>query len=302
MRWYEYVCEYLVLWVALAAVIGIFTPSHIGTLMSTTVPIQLFIMIFGIGLTLTLSDLVRAMSELRIVGMALLFQLLTIPTAGFLTYKFLEGDVAVGMAVIASTPSEITSSLMVYLSGGDVALGTTVMASSILLYTFLTPLLIEWITGSSIAFEPLNMLFELIFMVALPLILASTLRTKHSKIEKYHDTYPAISAIAVIVLIFTVSANAVGIITFDLLLVYVPMCLILNLWGYLSGYVIGKIMHSPPTITRVFIFTNGMREFGIGTAISLSFFNPAVAIASAIYGIIMMLTSATLTRLIRLDN
>ena len=302
MRWYEYVCEYLVLWVALAAVVGIFTPSHIGTLMSTTVPIQLFIMIFGIGLTLTLSDLVRAMSEFRIVGMALLFQLLTIPTAGFLIYKFLEGDVAVGMAVIASTPSEITSSLMVYLSGGDVALGTTVMASSILLYTFLTPLLIEWITGSSIAFEPLNMLFELVFMVAIPLILASTLRTKYSKIGKYHDAYPAISAIAVIVLIFTVSANAVGIITFGLLLVYVPVCLILNLWGYLSGYVIGKIMHLPPTTTRVFIFTNGMREFGIGTAISLSFFNPAVAIASAIYGIIMMLTSATLTRLIRLDN
>jgi len=190
---------------------------------------------------------------------------------------------------------------MVHLTGGNVALGTTVMASSILLYTFFTPILIEGITGSSIAFEPVNMIFELIFVIALPLIIASILRTTYSGLKRYHDAYPAISALAVIVLIFTVSANVVDLITFDLLLVYVPVCLMLNLWGYLSGYVMGKIIHSPPSVTRVFIFTNGMREFGIGTAISLSFFNPTVAIASAIYGIIMMLTSASLSRLIKLD-
>lgn len=76
------------------------------------------------------------------------------------------------------------------------------------------------------------------------------------------------------------------------------LLLILNLSGYLIGFVAGKLMR-PRAEYKTYTFTIGMKEFGVGTAVALQFFEPNVALPSAIYGVIILITAPILTKLFK---
>jgi predicted Na+-dependent transporter len=74
--------------------------------------------------------------------------------------------------------------------------------------------------------------------------------------------------------------------------------LTLNFLGYFTGFTIGKILKYKGS-SAIYPFTVGMKEFGVGTAVTLQFFGAEAAIPSAIYGIIMLLTAPALIKLFR---
>lgn len=90
-------------------------------------PISLFIIMVGMGLSLTLADFKRVGEQPRSVAVGTIAQLALIPLLGFaVAYAFgLGGLLAVGIVLIAALPGGTTSNMLTYLSKGNLALSIT---------------------------------------------------------------------------------------------------------------------------------------------------------------------------------
>lgn len=109
-------------------------------------PVALAIVMFGLGLSLTVADFARVSRKPQAILITLFCQLLILPAVCFgLVLAFdLPPLLAVGMMLLAATPGGTTANLFSHLFYGDVALNitVTVINSVIALLTF--PLIVQF--------------------------------------------------------------------------------------------------------------------------------------------------------------
>ncbi|MBH8553465.1 bile acid:sodium symporter family protein [Nostocaceae cyanobacterium CENA357] len=108
-------------------------------------PLALFIIMLGMGLTLTLEDFKRVVIYPKAVLIGLGAQLIMLPIVGFgIASVFpLDPQLAVGVMILAACPGGPTSNMITFLAGGDVALSVTLTAISSLITVFTIPLVIN---------------------------------------------------------------------------------------------------------------------------------------------------------------
>jgi BASS family bile acid:Na+ symporter len=127
---------------------------------------------FGMGTKLSVVDFTRvlAMPWPVFIGVGLHF--LVMPLAGF-SIAMLFGfppEVAAGVILIGSVSSGVASNVIVYLSGGNVALAVTVTACSTLLSPIMTPFLMKTLAGRLVPIPILAMVLEILNMVIVPVV------------------------------------------------------------------------------------------------------------------------------------
>ncbi len=66
--------------------------------------------------------------------------------------------------------------------------------------------------------------------------------------------------------------------------------------GFATGWAAGRFFQPRSELRHTLVFSTGMREFGIATAVSITFFDPETAVLPAIYGITMMIIASQLAR------
>lgn len=107
-------------------------------------PLALMVIMFGMGLTLTLADFKRVIlsPKAKLIGLA--NQLILLPLIAFgLVHLFrLSPELAVGLMLVAACPGGPTSNLITHLSRGDTALSVTLTAVSSLVTVFTIPLIV----------------------------------------------------------------------------------------------------------------------------------------------------------------
>src|SRR5690606_28072981 len=110
-----------------------------GVLTEIGLPAALFVIMVGMGMTLTPRDFHEVLVAPRATLFGLLAQVLALPVISFgLAWLLsLPPALAVGLVVIAACPGGTTSNLFAYLGRGDVALSIilTVLASLITIIT-----------------------------------------------------------------------------------------------------------------------------------------------------------------------
>jgi BASS family bile acid:Na+ symporter len=107
---------------------------------------SLFIIMLGMGLSLTLKDFSRIGKDPRAVITGLLCQLIVLPLLGFGVASFFSAstDVAVGIMILAAAPGGATSNLITHLSKGDTALSVSLTAISSLVTIFTIPFIVNF--------------------------------------------------------------------------------------------------------------------------------------------------------------
>lgn len=112
-----------------------------SALTSIVLPLSLFIIMLGVGLSLVVDDFKRVALYPKAVAIGLTNQLLVLPLVAFaLAVIFnLSPMVAVGLMLIACCPGGVTSNLITYVSRGDVALSITLTAISGAIVIFTIP-------------------------------------------------------------------------------------------------------------------------------------------------------------------
>ncbi len=106
-------------------------------------PVALGIIMFGLGLSLTLRDFARVAKQPKAVIVALLCQLIVLPVICFgLVLAFqLPPVLAVGMMMLAASPGGTTANLYSHLFRGDIALNISLTAVNSVIAVITLPLI-----------------------------------------------------------------------------------------------------------------------------------------------------------------
>ncbi len=121
-----------------------------SALTTVGLPLALAIIMFGLGLDLTIADFKRVGRAPRAVGVALVCQVLLLPVIcfGLVVLFDLPALLGIGMLLLAASPGGTTANLFSHLFKGDVALNITLTAINTVLAVVTLPL----ITGLAIAY------------------------------------------------------------------------------------------------------------------------------------------------------
>ena len=124
-----------------------------SALTSVALPAALAIIMFGLGLSLTLDDFRRVAQHPRAVVIALIAQVVLLPALCFGLIKAfdLEAALAVGMMLLAASPGGTSANLYSHLFRGDVALNISLTAINSVLAVLTLPVLVNFAINH---FEP----------------------------------------------------------------------------------------------------------------------------------------------------
>lgn len=126
---------------------------------SVIIPICLFLIMMGMGLTLVTNDFKRVLKYPKAVGIGLTNQLILLPIIGFALANImpLRPEYAVGVMLLVLCPGGTTSNLFTYLAKGDVALSVTMTAIASVITVFTIPIVLSfsliYFMGSGSEFE-----------------------------------------------------------------------------------------------------------------------------------------------------
>lgn len=121
-----------------------------SALTTVGLPLALAIIMFGLGLDLTVGDFRRVGRTPKAVGVALTCQVLLLPAIcfGLVVLFDLPALLGIGMMLLAASPGGTTANLFSHLFRGDVALNITLTAINTVIAVVTLPL----ITGLAIAY------------------------------------------------------------------------------------------------------------------------------------------------------
>lgn len=121
-----------------------------STVASVLLPAALAVVMFGLGLGLTVADFRRVAVYPRAAGVALACQILLLPAVclGLVMAFGLPPALAVGMMLLAASPGGPTANLYSHVFGGDVALNVTLTAVNSVLAAVTLPL----VTNASLGY------------------------------------------------------------------------------------------------------------------------------------------------------
>jgi BASS family bile acid:Na+ symporter len=136
-------------------------------LITVGLPIALAIIMFGLGLSLTVDDFRRVARTPKAVIVALVLQVLVLPVVAFgLVLAFdLDPLLAVGVMLLAASPGGTTANLFSHLFHGDVALNITLTAVNSVLAAVTIPLVTNLAIGYFDAEGDLGLQFAKVLQV-----------------------------------------------------------------------------------------------------------------------------------------
>ncbi|GKX50755.1 bile acid:sodium symporter family protein [Budvicia aquatica] len=126
---------------------------------------------FSMGTKITLRDFIDVMKMPWGVFVGTFCHFLIMPLLGFSLTKIFSfpPEVAVGIILIGSCSSGLSSTVMIYISKANLALGISVTAVSTLVATLMTPLWVKVLAGSLIEIQLLSMIMDVIKIVLIPI-------------------------------------------------------------------------------------------------------------------------------------
>ena len=171
-------------------------------------PVALGIIMFGLGLSLTVADFTRVAKQPKAVIIALVCQLLILPALCFgLVLLFqLPPVLAVGMMMLAASPGGTTANLYSHLFRGDVALNISLTALNSVIAVITLPLITNFAIGYFNPFDDQlglqwSKTLEVFAIVLLPVILGMIVRRLWPKFADGMDRPVRIISVIVLVIV-----------------------------------------------------------------------------------------------------
>ena len=267
-----------------------------SALVAVGLPAALAVVMFGLGLGLTLDDFRHIRRAPRPVTIALAAQLLVLPVLCFGLVVLLELDpiLAVGMMLLAASPGGTTANLFSHLFHGDVALNITLTAVNSLIAAVTLPVVVNLAVGY---FDPpgaadiglqLDKSLQVFAIVLVPVGVGMTVRRAFPAFASLADK-PVRIASAVVLALVVVGAlvaerDKLGDYLADIGLVAVAFCVT----SLGIGYALPRLFGVPERQAVASAFEVGIHNSTIAIAVAVSVLDTeALAVPAAIYGVLM---------------
>ena len=282
--------KYMAVIALLVAIIALVFPDPVkGVIKTSYVNTLLGIVMFGMGMTLKLSDFKVVFTKPKAVITGILSQFIIMPLLAFLLVKIFNLDpaLAVGVILVGSCPGGTSSNVMTYLAKGDVALSVGMTACTTILAPVVTPALVLLLGGETINVSYMSMLMSIVQVVLVPIVLGFVINHFFEKFaQACAKVLPLVSVIAICLIIMAVvAANAAKIMTVGWLIVVVVM--LHNLCGYALGYGVGKVLGLSRNQMRTLSIEVGMQNSGLATSLATVHFAtmPLAAVPGTVFSV-----------------
>lgn len=262
--------------------------------------LSLFIIMIGMGLSLTIDDFRRILKYPLAVLVGFLNQIILLPLLAYLLIVLLsvEAEIAIGLMILAACPGGPTSNLLTHLAKGDTALSVSLTAVNSLVTIISIPLIVNFALAAfatddmSISAPIGKIMVSLIAIIAVPLTIGMLLKHYKPYFADKMDKPVRIASGAVLVLVI------VGLVLKekDNLIPYLErswiVVLSLNVLTMLVGFASAKIFKLNFKQAISISIESGNQNGTLAIAIAVSLLaRPDFAISAAVYSLLMFITA-----------
>ncbi len=276
----------------------------------TIAPVCLAIIMFGLGLGLTISDFTRVVKNPRDFFVGFICQVILLPIIAFLLIQIisLPIEIAMGVMIIAAAPGGVTSNILTKFADGDVALSVSLTAIVSLLSVFIVPLIVfnsANFLGVVITKEisMLNIAMKMFFVVTVPVIFGMIVRS--------FMTDFIVSKTLIIqrlsVILFLVVFISIWIEEWDRIISFITraglIAFILNMTMIFVGYYVAKFWTSGIAQRKCISLECGLQNGTLAVVVATQLFNDIVyMVPTAAYALVMFTTSIFFVLIVRKIN
>lgn len=276
------------LWVLLFAGLAMLSPTSFVWLKSY-IPWMLGIIMFGMGMTMTVADFKTVLQSPKAVAIGVAAQFVVMPSLAYMLCKVfnLPPEIAIGVILVGCCPGGTASNVITYMAKGNTALSVACTSVSTLLAPLLTPIIFYLLASQWIEINALSMLTSILQVVLLPIVLGLVVRTLlKDTVQYYIPVMPLISVVAIVLIVAAIIAGSKGQILESGLFI-LAVVILHNALGYLIGYWASRLFKLPYADSKAVAIEVGMQNSGLGVALAAVHFaaSPMTAVPSAIFSL-----------------
>ncbi|MFO8128316.1 MAG: bile acid:sodium symporter family protein [Bacteroidales bacterium] len=269
-------------------------------------PLSLGLLMFGMGLSLSVHDFEKILIFPRALIVGLSCQMLLLPVIAFVI-ALLSGfppEIKVGFMIIAACPGGATSNLITYLLRGNVALSISMTMINSFLTLFSVPLILflalSWFTGTSeiVTLPVWNTVRNIFLITILPVSTGVVLRYFFPILARTLERPGRVILPLLFALIYVMAVASSGETRmadiFNIMLSVAPFAFLLNLLGMLTGYTAARWLRYGKKVQITLSVEVGIQNSALAITIASSVIflnNPIMAIPAMVYGLFTFITA-----------
>ena len=268
------------------AALGFFLPA-VFIPVAPYIVILLGIIMFGMGLTLSLDDFREVARRPFDVGVGVLGQFLIMPLVAVLLTRIIPmtPEVAAGVILVGCCPGGTSSNVMTYLGKGDVALSVACTSVTTLLAPLVTPFLVWLFASQYLPVDAMSMFISIVKVILVPLALGFALQKLAPALVRVAvPALPLVSVTGIVLIVAAVVAVNQAAIASSGLLIF-AVVILHNGIGYALGFLAARACGLSLAKRKAISIEVGMQNSGLGAALASAHFSPLAAVPSAIFSV-----------------
>ena len=274
------------------------------------VPVGLMMIMFSMGLTLTLGHFALVFRNAKAVAAGLGGQLFLMPLLALAIGMLfrLSPELALGMFIVAICPAGTTSNALTFVGRGNVALAVVLTALSSLVTVFSIPLLLSWalpwfLAGDGVTVPTLSVpttMRQLATITLLPVIGGMIVRRF---LPAFADRLvPILRPVSFIILVgviaFAVAISAEMVL--GNLLAVGPAIWVLNVCAMFVGWLLGGLIGANRRDSMTLAIEVGVHNVTLAIFLTQTVLGSLpLALTQNVYGVVMLFNGTILVRLLR---
>ena len=273
-------------------------------------PVCLAIIMFGLGLGLTISDFTRVIKNPKDFFVGFVCQVIILPIIAFFLIQIisLPVEIAMGMMIIAAAPGGVTSNILTKFSNGDVALSVSLTAIVSLLSVFIIPMIVynsAKFLGVEITNQVsmLNIAMKMFLVVTVPVVFGMIIRSLMTDFVLSKTLFIQRLSITLFLVVFI----SIWVEEWDRIVSFITRAglatFILNITMIFVGYYVAKFFASGVSQRKCISLECGLQNGTLAVVVATQLFNDIVyMVPTAAYALIMFTTSIFFVLIVRKIN
>ena len=274
-------------------------------------PLALAIIMFGLGLGLTINDFLRVIKIPRDFIVGFICQVILLPIIAFILIKIIPMplEIALGVMIIAAAPGGVTSNVLTKFANGDVALSVSLTAIVSILSILTVPLIIftsaDLLGVSEISREisMTSISLKMFFVVTVPVIFGMIVR---SLMTDFIVSKTLITQ-RISVILFMIVFISIWVEEWDKIISFITraglVALILNIVMIFIGYYMAKYFTSGVEQRKCISLECGLQNGTLAVFVATQLFDDIIfMVPTAAYALIMFVTSIIFVLIVRKIN
>lgn len=239
----------------------------------TSQSIIIGIIMFSMGLTLTTDDFKILAKRPLDIAIGAIAQYLIMPFLALALTKALQlpDAIALGLILVGCCPGGVSSNIMSYLCGGDVAFSVGMTTVSTILSPLMTPFMVSLLaSGTQISIQGFPMLVSIVETVIIPVafgFIINYLLGKKEGFQEFQKIMPGIAVLGLACVVGGVIASQGAKFFVSGVTIFIAV-LLHNSCGYALGYFAGVLTRMNKAKKRTISIEVGMQNAGLATNIA----------------------------------